>query len=157
MKIKGETIFALILLAVFVVLVGVGTGYSRKARMLPLVLGIPGLILAGVIVSRSCARPGPTPGKAAPQERPADEQAVSDEEGHQKKVLIMIGWVALLITMIWVFGFLITIPVYMVLFLKTRGEKWPLTLGLALGSWAFLYWIFAVTLKIILYPGILFN
>jgi len=152
MKIKGETIFALILLAVFVVLVGVGTGYSRKARMLPLVLGIPGLILAGVIVSRSCARPGPTPGKAAPQERSADEQA-----GDQKKVLIMIGWVALLITMIWVFGFLITIPVYMVLFLKTRGEKWPLTLGLALGSWAFLYWIFAVTLKIILYPGILFN
>ena len=148
MKIKGETIFALILLAVFVVLVGVGTGYSRKARMLPLVLGIPGLILAGVIVSRSCAKAG----KTISQERSADEQAHD-----QKKVLIMIGWVALLIAMIWVFGFLITIPVYMVLFLKTRGEKWPLTIGLALGSWAFLYWIFAVTLKIILYPGILFN
>ena len=69
----------------------------------------------------------------------------------------MIGWVALLIGMIWVFGFLITIPVYMILFLKTKGEKWPLTLCLAVGSWGFLYWIFAVTLKIILFPGILFN
>jgi hypothetical protein len=153
MKIKGETIFALILLAVFVIIVGVGMGYSRKARMLPLVLGIPGLILAGVIVTRSCVKAG----KIISQERSAGEQEVPEEASEQKKVLIMIGWVALLIAMIWVFGFLITIPVYMVLFLKTKGEKWPLTLGLALGSWAFLYWIFAVILKIILYPGILFN
>jgi len=121
--------------------------------MLPLVLGIPGVLLTAVIVSRNCIRPG----KAILQERSADEQTGQEEAGDQRKVLTMFGWVALLIGMIWLFGFLITIPVYMVLFLKTRGEKWLLTLCLALGSWAFLYWIFAVILKIILFPGILFE
>jgi small-conductance mechanosensitive channel len=153
MKPRGETIFSLILLAVFVIIVGLGMGYSKKARMLPLVLGIPGVVLTAVIVTRNCIRTG----KTIPQERSGDEQTGPEEASDQKKVLAMIGWVALLIGMIWVFGFVITIPVYMILFLKTKGEKWLLTLCLAAGSWVFLYWIFAVTLKIILFPGILFE
>jgi hypothetical protein len=153
MKPRGETIFGLILLAVFVIIVGLGMGYSKKARMLPLVLGIPGVVLAAALVIRSCIKPS----KAILQEHSADKKTAPEEASDQKKVLAMIGWVALLIGMIWVFGFVITIPIYMVFFLKTKGEKWLLTLCLAVGSWAFLYWIFAVTLKIILFPGILFN
>jgi len=154
MKIRGETVFGLILLTVFVVLVGVGMGYSRKARMVPLILCIPGVVLAAAIVIRETFI---APKAGVSRDRSGDEETTLDGPQERKKLLTMIGWVALLVGMIWVFGFLITIPVFMILFLKTRGEKWLLTLCFAVGSWAFLYWIFAVVLKIILYPGILFR
>ncbi len=154
MKIRGETIFGLILLIAFMIIVGVGMGYSRKAKMLPLVLGIPGVILtAAIVIRESFMRPK----EEVSQERPSDQEADTQAPDEQKKVLAMIGWVALLVGMIWAFGFLITIPVYMILFLKARGERWLLALCFAAGSWAFLYWIFAVALKIVLYPGILFE
>ena len=54
MKTRGETLFALVLLIVFITIVGLGMGYSKKARMLPLVLGIPGVLLTAVIVTRNC-------------------------------------------------------------------------------------------------------
>jgi hypothetical protein len=154
MKIRGDTIFGLVLLVAFMVIVGVGMGYSRKAKMLPLVLGIPGVVLtAAIVIRESFMRPK----EEVSRERPADQESSTPVPDEQKKILIMFGWVALLVGMIWAFGFVITIPVYMMLFLKARGEKWLLALCFAAASWAFLYWIFVGALKIILYPGILFD
>ena len=153
MKARGAAIFAFILLVVFIVVVGQGRGYPRKARMLPFVVGIPGIVLAATTFIRELTKSKEPP--------PTKEEEV-DGTGpwvalEKTKFLMMIGWVVLLIGMIWVFGFLIATPAYVFLFLKARREKWLLSISFAAASWAFLYGIFAVALKIFLYPGILFK
>lgn len=162
---RGEALFALVLLAVFLVIVLVGTGYNRKARMLPLVLGVPGVALAAAEVVRTTARrrraeceAGVASGKAV--EAHATEgagPAGGREAEERKKLLEMFGWVVLLIVMIWLFGFLVTIPIYVLAFMKARKERWLLSLCFAIGSWALLYWVFVLGLKIVLYPGLLFK
>jgi len=162
---RGEAVFALVLLAVFLVIVLVGAGYNRKARMLPLVLGVPGVALAAAEVVRTAARrrlgsgevrsgAGEVVGGQATKE--AGSPGSREADG-SKKVLEMFGWVVLLIGMIWLFGFLITIPIYILVFMRARKEGWLLSLCFAVSSWALLYWVFVLGLKIVLYPGLIFK
>jgi hypothetical protein len=149
----GERIFACTFLFIFVVLVIVSMGYSKKARRLPLVVGIPGVMLAAVEVAK-----GTRLKRRAPE--PKESTVVEQEAGaveRQRGPLMAIGWVVLLVGMIWVFGFFIAIPVHTFLFMRTRKESWGLTLFIAAIGFAVLYFLFDMTLNLELYPGLIFR
>jgi hypothetical protein len=59
--------------------------------------------------------------------------------------------------MIWMVGFLITIPVYTLLFMRSRKESWRLSLFFAAFGFVALYFLFVVGLHIELYPGLIFR
>ena len=69
----------------------------------------------------------------------------------------MLGWIVLLVAMIWILGFLITIPVYTILFMKSLKESWRLCIIFAVAGFAILYYLFAVALNMELYPGLVFQ
>ena len=153
---RGETALALFFLAFFLVMTIISLTYGPKTRRLPLIIGIPGLVLAVVEVFKgirgplSPSRPSGTEG----QKGDAIGLSLSDE---QKRVLGMIGWVFVLVGMIWVFGFLVTIPLYTLVFMKVRRESWLASLLFAVIGFAVLYLLFIVALNIELYPGLVFE
>ena len=157
-KKQGETILSLFFLGFFVILTIISLTYSPKARRLPLIVGIPGVALAVVevyrrTIKRSTREPQPA---VSPDEKETEEegQGLTDDP---RKVAGMIGWVVLLVGMIWILGFLVTIPAYTLLFMKVRRESWTASLLFAGIGFAALYVLFIVTLNIELYPGLIFR
>ncbi len=66
----------------------------------------------------------------------------------------MLAYLAALAVAILLFGFWLTIPVFVIVFLRAHErESWRLTLSLSLGVSAVLYLIFDRLLEIILHQG----
>ena len=151
---SGEVFLAALFFGYFAVLVGISLTYSPKARRMPLVVMVPGLALAGANLMKAAAerRAAPPP----PVEAAGAEAEGGESSGEPQRLFLMIGWVLLLVLMIWIAGFLITIPVYTLLFMRVMKESWRLSILFAVSGFAVLYLLFGVTLHIELYPGLLF-
>jgi TctA family transporter len=129
-------------LAAFAGYVGVALHYPGPARLMPLVVGLPGLALAAVqtalgLRGRLSVRDGTVP---AP--------------GGAWQDLGTLAWAALLVGLTLGFGFAVSIPLFLTLFLRIRArERWPLTLALAGAGWAFVYLVFVTGMKVFLFQG----
>jgi predicted cobalt transporter CbtA len=153
---QGELILALFFLAFFVVLTLISMTYSFKARRLPLIVAIPGIALSAVQVLKERKRLQTT--KEVESVETHDSETPDTEAPHAKKnLLVMMGWMVLLVVMIWIVGFLVTIPVYTLLFMKSMKESWRLSIFFAAAGFAILYFLFVVGLNMELYPGLLFQ
>ena len=161
---------SLVMLAIFAGMVTLAMTYPPEARLLPLVIGIPGTLLAliqvglEVVDARRNAAGGPAPvaGDApggAPQAIVA--AALADFEGLSPDVRREFTLLACLVGLavaVLLFGFWLTIPAFMVLFLRFHErEEWGLTLALAIGGSAVLYLMFKQLLGILVFEGFLFG
>ncbi|MDP2269060.1 MAG: tripartite tricarboxylate transporter TctB family protein, partial [Deltaproteobacteria bacterium] len=153
---RGELIPALFFLTFFVGLTLISMTYSPQARRLPLIVAIPGIVLSAAQVLRETRR---LRAPAAVETGEGNNSGPADIAGpHAKKTLpVMMGWMALLVTMIWILGFLITIPVYTILYMKSMRESWRLSIIFAISGFAILYLLFVVCLNMELYPGLIFQ
>lgn len=158
---RGQLILNLVFLAFFVTLIVISMTYSAKARRMPLVILIPGAVLAVIVTVKDISRKGP-----APEEREisAEEEEIEDTEpaglaatDQNKRMFVMFGWMALLVGMIWVVGFLVTIPVYTILFMKSLKESWRLSIIFGVAGFIVLYFLFVVGLNMELYRGLIFQ
>ena len=94
------------------------------------------------------------------KERPAfsdkdDKRAgVLEDAGPQRTQIIMtILWCCALVAGIWLLGFVLFVPVFILLYLKTHQEKWPLTISLSVLTFVILKGFFLMLLKVHLYQG----
>ncbi len=158
-KIRGELMLALFFLVFFVGLTLISLTYSPKARRMPLVVGIPGVVLATVQVLRAASskRGGQEPKEVSPGAEEVTLVTGLPGTDERKRLWAMIGWMALLVAMIWIFGFLVTIPVYTLLFMRAMKESWYMCLSFAIIGFAVLYLLFVVAINIELYPGLVFR
>lgn len=68
--------------------------------------------------------------------------------------LMIIGWILLLLTLIYLIGLSISIPIYLLLYLRFHAcESWRLTCGLAAIIWILFYGLFIRLLDLHAYPG----
>lgn len=148
----GEKILAVFFLTFFAVLILTSMTYSSKARRMPLVVLVPGIVLTAAEVFRGTIKRG-----AARKANKQKAKGQDSETPERKKLLEMIGWVILLVGMIWTLGFLITIPLYTLSFMRTRKETWRISLLFAAFGFASLYFLFVVGLRMELYPGLIFR
>lgn len=83
--------------------------------------------------------------------------SVTGKEVRQNWYQNIVLWIVLLVVSLYLFGFFVGIPLFIMLFLKFRSnEGWLLSLGVtALATIAF-YFGFVEGLKIIFPPGLLF-
>ncbi len=120
---------------------------STDAMLFPYILGAFGLaLLAGQIV----------------REARGARQAASEEEPGRASFnlgtyLQSIAWLLAILPMIYLVGYLITVPLYMFLYLKLHGERWPLCIAVTLLVSLVLYFAFIVALGIPFYEGLLFS
>ena len=154
MEHKIEKGFSWVLLAVFTGLFLMTWRYGARARLAPLLLLIPGIILAGVQLWRIHRRPNLIMGEGIAEE---------DGEGFEinapfDQEMWMTGWFVAFAAMIWLIGFLVATPLFLILYLRLWAkESWTLVLMLAGISTLCIYLIMEVFFSIILYRGWLFS
>lgn len=91
-------------------------------------------------------------------------QIVREARGAQQRASFNLGaylpgiaWLLAILPMIYLAGYLITVPLYMFLYLKLHGERWPLCIAVTLLVALVLYFAFIVALGIPFYEGLLFS
>ncbi|MFC1945323.1 tripartite tricarboxylate transporter permease [Chloroflexota bacterium] len=152
------TVLILLIISVFVI---VSFDYNVAARMIPLIIGITSLVLT-ILVLISARYPGlikifdisltavATGGKS--------DAAVASEVAVGRKVLTILAWIVGLFILVYMVGFLIAVPVFILLYIKFSGRKsWLNTLITAAIMGGFVYFGFEVMMRTDMFKGILFG
>ena len=158
MEHKIEKIFSWSLLVVFAGLFLMTWQYGARARLAPMLLLIPGIILAGVQLWRIHRRPNLIPNLIM-------GEGIAEEDGESFEInapfdqeMWMMGWFVAFAAMIWLTGFLVAAPLFLILYLRLWAkESWTLVFMLAGISTLFIYLIMEVFFSIILYRGWIFS
>lgn len=144
MKLDGRISLSALMVAIFAGFVALAAGYAPEARLAPLVVGVPGLLLslaqlARDIRDRMAARAGDGAGPEAGDRAPGS--------------LPMILWFAAFVIASIGFGVVLAAPVLIFAFLRfDRGESLGLSLVIAISFAATIYLLFETVMGIGL-PG----
>jgi Tripartite tricarboxylate transporter TctB family len=179
---RSSLVMGVIMLAIFAVLVAVASGYPADARFMPFVVGVPaiGLCLLQIVLD---ARRRPRPAEAAPARGSfaVAEETVSRMAGHKvefdvareqlpgaqavpdllpremvRRELAMWAWFLGFVAGVLLFGFWISIPVFLVAFLRVQAKaKWRLALVLGVAATVILFLAFEKAFRIEVHPGFL--
>ncbi|MSP94704.1 MAG: hypothetical protein EXR00_05490 [Alphaproteobacteria bacterium] len=138
--VEGRTLAAGIMFAIFVIMVGLALTYDGDARFLPLVIGIPGLLLSGA--------------QLAIELRTAKGEHEFTAENRSAEFK-MIFWFVFFVVGIIFFGFPYGGPAIVAMYLHfSWRERWYVSLGAALFAWAILYGVFGYVLGLPLFEGL---
>ncbi len=142
---SGRVLMAVVMLAIFVTMSLMALGFPEKARLMPLMIGIPGSALALVQVLLEL--------------RTAIDEAVEfDEERREarRNEWHMFSWMLLFFFGILGFGFVYAAPLLVFGFLYL-GKNESFTVGVigAAATWAVLYGLFEKAFEIQLFNGLL--
>jgi hypothetical protein len=150
---KAEKIFSWFILLIFCALFLMTWHYGAKARTVPLLLLVPGILLTVYYLWHIHHKP-----EVEEKSIVEDGQENFEIDAPFDQEMWMIGWFVAFTAMIWFAGFLIATPLFLLLFLRFWAkERWPLTLMLAGFSTLIMYLIVEVGFRIILYRGWLFS
>ncbi|MGO4350331.1 tripartite tricarboxylate transporter TctB family protein [Rhizobium sp. RAF36] len=162
--ISFSTALTFVMLAIFTTMVALSFDYPAKARFMPLVVGIPGILLCLVQLGLDLFRSPSAPAAASLGQQIA--AASAPESGQQEEELPEFGphtarqeaimWVYLVsfVTGIILFGFYVSVPIMLLTFLRRQGEaSWKFALALAIAATLALYLMFGRLLGIELHPG----
>lgn len=160
---EGRTIFMVLLVALALYFVIAALGYGRNSRIFPLAIGIPtavltALALAGVwkpalLLGADVQFAGSSSG--TPDSPPEESEEAGDPP---LAVLRIVGWLLLAMAGIAIFGFSVTVPIYVLLFGRLEGRaSWVLCILSAVASWAFIVGYFDLFMKFRMFRGVLFG
>lgn len=156
-KINGRLLFSLGLVLLLAFLIYVSMGYNQLARLVPLVVLVPGFI-AALIQFGLEVRAAFAPKKEGSAEESSDEATSAKLPPQEKfrRELVGIGWLLGFFALIALLGQVIAIPLFVLVFTRFFGrESWRLSISFAVLCWAFVYGVFVWGLRNELYPGIL--
>lgn len=141
---SGRVATVLVILAIFVTMSIMALGFPERARLMPLLVGVPGSLLASILVFVEW--------RAAQSQQAADSdirvrQAHADEKH-------MFFWMMLFFVGILCFGFAYAAPPLVLAMLRFgKKESLAVAAGGAIGTWAVLYGLFELTFQIPLFDG----
>ncbi|HXJ03047.1 MAG TPA: tripartite tricarboxylate transporter TctB family protein [Micropepsaceae bacterium] len=140
---EGRLLVSAIMVAVFAIAVGLSFTYAPEARLLPLVIGIPGLLLSAIQLVTELRERNPAP------------VVTTEEHSREGRMFVwFIGFVAALV----LFGFLYAGPALVAAYLYFSGrERWYVALAGAGFAWAVLYGVFDWFLGLPLFEGLVFQ
>lgn len=171
---------SVVMLAIFVVMVGIATQYPQQARFMPLVIGIPGIALCLFqlfleLRERRRPRAGAPADTRGGFEKAQEEVArrvgrkMDFEMVHEtlqvvrselpragetrREIQLWASFIGLVGGLI-LFGFWLTVPVFLAVFLRCYAkESWRLSLALGAAATALLFLVFHKGLGIVLHGG----
>lgn len=161
-NISFSTALTFIMLAIFTSMVAISFGYPSKARFMPLVVGLPGIVFCliqlGIDLFRSpTADTATSVGQSiAAASAPESQHEELPEFGPHtaRQEVIMWSYFVSFIAGVILFGFYISVPVMLLTFLRRQGEaSWKFALALAIAATLALYLMFGRLLGIELHPG----
>jgi hypothetical protein len=137
---EGRILVSGIMVVVFAMAVLLSFSYAPEARFLPLVIGIPGLLLSvAQLIKELRERPGIL---MIPEERRREAR--------------MFAWFVTFVGGLVLFGFMYAGPALVAAYLYFSGrERWYTALGAAFVTWAILYGVFERFLGLPLFDGLI--
>jgi len=162
MKVNGTVMVDLFLIILFSIFFIIGLSYDYDARLLPLVISIPGLVFAAVqVVSDLIKNKRQQSLQKGLAESNAEKRSDASQsvDGEKEKIpltnhFMAIGWVTSFFLSVLLFGFHITIVAFVIIFSRiyTR-KKWLICFVITGVCWTSVYIIFNRALGVILYNG----
>ncbi len=140
--IQGSLIFAIALLLISILTLIVTFAYPFKAKLFPLIVLVPVLILLIIQIFREVFA---SKGK---------EAEIKERHFTAKHINIFI-WMLATMLMLLTLGFIGTVIFLPFLYLRFQKESWTLSISLALGCGIFFYGLFNLALKMPLYQGLI--
>ncbi|MDE0213039.1 MAG: tripartite tricarboxylate transporter TctB family protein [Deltaproteobacteria bacterium] len=162
MKIRPHTIFGFLVLLFFGLVIWGAWGWPFKAKLYPLVIGVPMLAMAAFHVlmdlkegrGNHVSLPEPDTGAT-----PADIQFTKDVDPviARRRTIDIFAWIFGFVLACWLVGLSVTIPPFVFLYLKVKsGEGWVLSIAMTGVVWL-LYWgLFDQVLRLPLPEGKLY-
>jgi len=150
---RSQLAFIIIFLVILAALFYITLDYPKRARNLPLLV----IALAMIFLVRQLFKELSRGKRSAAV---VNDQAAPDDPGEAEnpiKYLIILGWLIGLVLLIWLLGFLIAFPLFILLYIKLNGEKWIWALGVSISFFIVVYVGFGILLEIPLYEGLLFQ
>ena len=142
MLLNRRVAFTLVMLAILVAMVGMAAQYPPDARFMPWVVGIPAIALCLLQLGRDLR---------------AARRAAGDAQGERRTLrreAAMWGYFLGLVGGILLFGFLLAVPVFILVFLRHWARaSWPLALGLVAAAAVVYYLVFVQGLNVALHQG----
>lgn len=165
-KLSGNLLFVSAMEVLFIYLAWKTLGYSFRTALMPGIMIAGMLVITTILLARELLGyrratgdgTGRTVEKEAPLEQMSPEQAAAARAARRQgllKELEIMGWLVALCVLVYMLGFLIAIPVFMILFLRLRfATPWWKTVTVTAGIVVGVYLIFVVWLNTILYQGL---
>lgn len=154
----GRTIFTACAILIVGALLWLASGYPPRARYIPEIVAIFALVCLSiqlVIEIVTGLRQRTTP---LPEGPPAEEAEAVQAGGSVRLELIAYFWLAGMLLGLFLVGFLVSIPLYVLLYLRFQAKiGWLGAFLYGFGTWAFTYFLFVRLFEIRLYYGILFE
>ena len=177
---SGKIFMGVVMLAIFVVMVGIASQYPPQARFMPLVVGIPGVALCLFqlfleLRERSLPKAGAPADTRGEFEKAQEEvarmvgrkmdfemaheklrvvQSELPKAGETRREIVLWGSFIGLVGGLILFGFWLTIPVFIVAFVRYYAkETWRLSLGLGAAATTLFFFVFHKGLGIVLHGG----
>ena len=157
MKVRTQAIFSFVIVIFFIVFVSQAQGWRPQARLYPLAIGIPMLILA--IVQLILDLKG-VETKKRDDATPVDFQFAQqiDPAIARRRAVRMFMWLFGFFVGIWLLGFSVTIPLMVFTYLKLQSnESWRISIVLTAVAWAFFYFLFVKLLLLPFPDGLVFT
>lgn len=152
-NVQADLLFCLLLIVLLVVFFVATLGYKPVTKRAPLVVMIPlGMMLVGqlaVLVKKL---------KQTRAENVENSLLPKIDVKKLWKAAQLLLWMMLLILMIYLAGHVGGILLFLILFLRFASrERWLLSISLGLSVTVALYILFEVALRIVLYPGAIYE
>ena len=156
MKIKGSSYFFMVIMAFMLVAIGLSLRMEYfESKLLPLVIGGAVFVLSAIGLWREILA-----GKkqeAAVTE--GDTTKVTEEEAKEswRGYLLAGAWVVGFFLGIYLVGFVIAIPVFVLFYMKSHGTRWLVAITFAALTTVLIYGVFEFALGVDLYRGLFFS
>lgn len=173
----SNSFMTVVMLAIFVVLVGIASGYPAGARFMPFVIGIPAIILGVAQLALDARERWRREHEVADTRSEIEkaEEKVSRMVGHRfqishefmagvgdeipaeemaRRERLIWGYFLSFIVGVILFGFWMAIPTFLVVFLRFQAKSsWPMSLGLSIGASLAMYFFFERLFRVVLHTG----
>jgi hypothetical protein len=143
--------FVIFLLLLMALIIGVALRFpDTESKIIPLFAASVVFILAAVQLVREIR----TKGKVAePKEMPDSE--VENKNEIWRRSCVLFGWIIGFFIIIYLFGFLVAVPIFVFSYLKLSGYRWLISIISALILTALIHGVFNIALKAELFKGII--
>jgi hypothetical protein len=140
MKTRSVNWLALMAVCVSIYAIVLATGWPRRMSLFPLTIGVALFAFSAVEFILSLL----TDERDVDRVRVDFELSAGLEEGaRSRQTITVFAWIIGFFVMIVLFGFLVSVPVFVLLCMRILGgEPWWSSVAVAFSSWAFVYIVF---------------
>ncbi len=161
MRQRGDFYFFLVLILIAVLTIGAAVMMERlEARLLPILFGGAILLLATIGLVREI-KAGNRPGAPVSKNEAGETVSQGDTDQLEEikeswpKLLLHAAWIVGFLLSIYVLGFIISIPLFVISYMRYMGTRWLTGIISAVAATAVAYFGFEVGLEVELHPGLL--